>query len=120
MSVAGCTKSCNPLYTKNLTPSQTALNQTQAIKPQEKNPITVAMYTDGQKPASPYKILGTETISKFNYVGIKRQTASIHDAMRNLAAKMGGDAVINIAHDDKSVPETVISYQNNDAQKTSA
>jgi hypothetical protein len=97
-------------------PDEMALNQAKTINLKEKNPLTVAMYTHRQKPSDPYKILGTETISKFNYNGIKRQIAIIHDAMRNLAAKMGGDAIINIAHDDKTVTGTVITYQ--DKRKT--
>jgi hypothetical protein len=32
--------------------------------------------------------------------------------MSTLAAKMGGDAVIDIANDDKTVTGTVITYQN--------
>jgi hypothetical protein len=110
----GCTTTSHPKLTQN---TQTALNQSTVVNPKEKNPLTVAMYTD-KKPSNPYKILGTETVSKFNYNGIKRQIAIIHDAMRNLAAKMGGDAVINIAHDDKAVTGTVISYQHDKPQKT--
>lgn len=111
----GCAGTTNhPNYSQNT--KQT--NQANAINPQAKDPLTVTMYNDSQKPSNRYKILGTETISKFNYNGIKRQIASIHDAMRNLAAKMGGDAVINIAHDDKTVTGTVISYENNKSQKS--
>lgn len=76
-----------------------------------KNPMTVSFYPTGKDPKHPYVVLGKETISKYNVVGIKRQEASIHDAMRNLAAAMGGDAVINIQLDGKTVTGTVIAYE---------
>lgn len=74
-----------------------------------KDPIEIAVYLEG-KPLHPYKVIGTETISKYNTVGVKRQEAVIRDAMRNLAASMGGDAVINIMNDDKTITATVIAY----------
>lgn len=77
----------------------------------KKDPIAVTFYSKGQKPTNRYTVVGKGTVSKYNNVGIKRQTASLHDAMRNLAAAMGGDAVINIIHDDKTITGTVIAYQ---------
>lgn len=74
-----------------------------------KDPIEIAVYVEG-KPLHPYKVIGTETISKYNTVGVKRQEAVIRDAMRNLAASMGGDAVINIMNEDKTITATVIVY----------
>ena len=116
--LSGCATTCHTQYTKKTNNTPLAMNQPTIIKPLEKSPFTIAMYTEGERPAhSSYNILGTETISKFNESGIKRQTASIHDAMSNLAAKMGGDAIINIENSDKAVTGTVITYKN---LKTSA
>jgi hypothetical protein len=117
LSLSGCTTTPPANHAQNAKKSTLAANEPKTNTLKEKDPLNVAMYTQGQKPANPYKVLGTESISKFNFGGIKRQTASIHDAMRDLAAKMGGDAVINIAHDDKTVTGTVITYQNNEQQK---
>lgn len=86
----------------------------------KKDPISVTFYTHGQKPTDKYTIIGKGTISKFNVGGIKRQTATLHDAMRNLAASMGGDAIINIEHDDKSITATVIAYQKMPMNNTEA
>lgn len=91
---------------------------TQTTTPPKKNPIAVTLYTHGKKPSKPYTIVGHETVSKYNLVGMKRQEAHIRDVMRNLAANMGGDAVIDISHDDKTVQATVIAYHD-DANKTS-
>jgi hypothetical protein len=76
-----------------------------------KNPLTVSFYPKGNNPKHPFKVIGTETVSKYNTVGIKRQEAIIRDAMRKIAAAMGGDAVIDITHDQKVVTGTVVSYE---------
>lgn len=72
-----------------------------------KDPVTVSFYSKGH-PRSPYQIIGKETVSKFNHVGIKRQEAIIRDTMRQLAASIGGDAVIDVRHDKTFVTGTVI------------
>lgn len=77
-----------------------------------KNPIAVTLYTGMQKPEKPYVVLGQQTVSKYNFVGIKRQEANIKDSIRRLAAKKGGDAVIEITNHPDSISYTVISYQN--------
>lgn len=83
----------------------------------KKNPLKVAFYTKGH-PKSAYTVVGEESISKFNLGGNKRQEANIRDGMRELAAAMGGDAVINIKHDAKEITGTVVAYQNNTTQKS--
>lgn len=75
-----------------------------------KSPIRVAFYTK-KPPTLPYSVLGKESIPKYNSGGNKRQEAHIRDSMREIAAAMGGDAVIDIKHDDKSITGTVIAYQ---------
>lgn len=84
----------------------------------KKNPLTVTFLKG--KPKMPYKVVGLESISKFNLGGNKRQEASIRDGMRELAAAMGGDAVIDIKHDAKSISGTVIAYQGDKDKKISA
>lgn len=91
-------------------PSQDITKITSPVQPsQDKNPMTVSFYTHG-KPEKPYVVVGKEVVSKFNTAGVKRQRASIHDAMRTLAAAMGGDAVINITHDTNTVRGEVVAY----------
>lgn len=81
-----------------------------------KSPIAVSFYTK-TRPKSEYIILGQETISKFNDRGYKRQEAFIRDGMRELAAGMGGDAIIDIKHDAKTISATVIAFKKNDGIK---
>jgi uncharacterized protein YbjQ (UPF0145 family) len=90
--------------TQNIS-SKTALIHT-------KDPLTVAVYTQKHCIRTPYTILGKAVISQYNPGGIKRQEACIHDSMRSLAAAMGGDAIINLNKNDKTVTGTVIAYQN--------
>lgn len=86
-------------------------NTPQKSKVMKKNPIAVTFYKKGERPPLPFKVLGKEVVSKYNLVGVKRQEASIHDAMRKLAANLGGDAVIDVNHDEKSVSGIVIAFQ---------
>ncbi len=88
-------------------------NATLSIKksPPVINPISVTLYTGKQKPHKPYVVLGHETVSKYNMVGIKRQEANLKDSIRHLAATRGGDAVIEITNHPDSISYTVISYK---------
>ena len=116
-----------------LSACSTASNSDQAAKTQNatsgttrqaaiklKNPLLVTVYTEKQPLPASYTILGQATILKYNLRGIKRQEAYIHDAMRALAASMGGDAVINLNKNDKTVTGTVIAYQDEKKQKLSS
>lgn len=81
------------------------------VQKNKKNPMAVSFYPSTRNLKIPYRVIGRETISKYNFVGIKRQEASIHDAMRAMAASMGGDAIVDIQHSDTTVTGTVITYQ---------
>lgn len=87
------------------TPKQSANNNVT-----RKNPMNVALYTQGKKPITSYKVIGSEKVSEYNVVGIKRQKAHIRESMRNLAANLGGDAVIDIKQNDKDITGTVIAF----------
>lgn len=89
--------------------STTASVHQPVASPKSPNPQKVAFYTKSH-PNIPYTVIGEETISKFNQGGNKRQEANIRDGMRELAAAMGGDAVIDIKHDSQSVSGTVVAY----------
>lgn len=108
--LTGCatSKTSTPANTPAASVKKPAALTEHAMK---KNPITVAFYTGASKPEKPYIVLGKETVSKYNKVGIKRQEAHIRDAMRHIAATLGGDAVINISHDANSVTGTIIAYK---------
>jgi hypothetical protein len=76
-----------------------------------KDPLSVSLLNISS-PDRPYQVLGEARVSKYNIVGIKRQEATIRDIMRNLAASLNGDAVINIKNnDDQTISATVIAYK---------
>lgn len=99
-------------YRKQSNSSMAAVKPLSSASLHKKNPLTISFYSKN-KLKSPYIVIGKESISKFNMGGNKRQEASIRDGMRELAAAMGGDAVINIKHDANTISGTVIAYQNN-------
>ena len=74
------------------------------------DPLHVSFLTN-ENPNHPYQIVGQAKVSKYNVAGVKRQAATVHDIMRELAASLDGDAIINIKHDDRTVTATVISYK---------
>lgn len=111
VALAGCT-TLNSVHPTNQQIYRSS-SSTAPIQKCKKNPLAVSFYTEQLSPPNFYTVMGVATVSKFNKVGIKRQEALIHDAMRDIAASMGGDAIINIKHDAKTVSGTVISYRAN-------
>ena len=101
--LSACTNTCHPAVIIN--------DDVTAVTPRcHKKPVDVSVLTN-IKPDRPYKIVGKATVSKYNIVGIKRQEATMRDIMRQLAASLDGDAVIEIHNkDDKTVTATVIAY----------
>ncbi len=79
--------------------------------PKKKNPMEVSFYSNGKSPETPYAIIGEAKIPEYNTVGIKKQEAIVHDALRKLAASMGGDAVIELKHRNKFIVGKVIAYE---------
>jgi len=76
-----------------------------------KNPHAVALYTSEQKPLMPYRIIGVATVSKYNLLGMHRQEDTVHEMMRNLAASIGGDGIINVSNHGDSMQASVIAFQ---------
>jgi PBP1b-binding outer membrane lipoprotein LpoB len=75
-----------------------------------KDPVNVS-FLIREIPNRPYKVLGVAEVSKFNTEGIKRQDATIRDLMREQAASLDGDAIINIKNDGKKITATVIAFK---------
>ena len=79
--------------------------------PALKDPIKVSIIAPEKKLGMPYQVLGKASISKYNAAGNMRQEATIKDLMREFAANMNGDAVINIHRDHSNVTATVVAYK---------
>ena len=92
---------------KPISPTEQTL---QAPKSQHlKDPIKVSFLPPEKKLGLPYQVLGKAKVSKYNLVGVKRQEATIRDIMRQLAASVNGDAVIDLKHEQASVTATFIA-----------
>lgn len=75
-----------------------------------KNPKYVTLYKQ-QKLLTPYRVIGVATISKYNILGEKRPQEVINDMFKNLAAELGGDALINITNKGDSIQGHIIQFQ---------
>ncbi len=80
-------------------------------KHQAKHQHGVAFYSKSSHVKHPYRIIGKESISRYDFIGLERQSKTVDDLLKSLAASMGGDAVINITADSQKVEGTVISFE---------
>jgi hypothetical protein len=76
-----------------------------------KNPQTVAMYTPDRAPTLPYRVIGVATISKRNLLGMERHETTMHTMMKQLAASVGGDGLINVNSDKEAMQAHIIAFQ---------
>lgn len=77
----------------------------------KKNPLAVTIYNNGQAPRLPYRVIGVATISKHNLLGVQRQNQTMNNMMKTLAADFGGDGLINLNENDKTIQAHIIAYQ---------
>lgn len=76
-----------------------------------KRPAQVALYGANQIPLTPYKVIGVATVSKHNLLGSKREHTHINKMMKDLAASIGGDGVMNLSANNDNVRAQVIKFQ---------
>lgn len=76
-----------------------------------KKPEHVALYINQDKPMMPYRVIGVATVARHNFMGLSREDSTIHDMMKNLAASVGGDGLININEVKDGIQATIIQYQ---------
>lgn len=90
---------------------QQHVEMTSSFKYPPKNPQNVAVYTRGKTPHTAYRIIGVAKISKYNLLGIKREDATIQSMMKNLAASIGGDGIMNVSSNTEGLQANVIAFQ---------
>lgn len=109
----------NSCATSNKSTNQTAANfihrqnvysMTKETYP-PKNPNTVSLYLSDKTPHRAYRVIGVATVSKYNLLGHHREDATIHAMMKNLAASIGGDGVINLDTHMDPVKANIIAFQ---------
>lgn len=76
-----------------------------------KNPQTVALYSFKKSPPTAYRIIGVAHVSKYNLLGRLRPTHAVHSRIKNLAASIGGDGIMDINSQGEAVEAKVIAFQ---------
>ncbi len=76
-----------------------------------KNPQTVALYQNNNSPHAPYRIIAMASVSRHNLLGMKRSDVEMQTMMKQLAANLGGDGLINMSNDPENLKAHVIAYQ---------
>lgn len=94
----------------NMINRQTLVSTTNERYP-AKNPKRVAFYTNDKTPHTAYRVLGVATISKHNLIGVPRGQQTVNSMMKNLAASIGGDGVMNIDDNGETLRGNVIAFQ---------
>jgi hypothetical protein len=111
-ALTACSTTTSPSQHARKTPKQgETIISFATLKHTPKIGTPVAFIPEESYLKRPYRIIGKETVSRYNFIGLKRQTKTVDQIMKNMAASMGGDAVINISADNQKVEGTVISFE---------
>ncbi len=72
------------------------------------NPDEVTIYLADKKPPFPYETIGRVSADRHSVVGLDRPRDEIYKDLREKAASIGGDAVINITEFSGSLSGVVV------------
>lgn len=72
------------------------------------DPDAVTIYLSNKKPPYPYEAIGRVSVDKRSLIGLSRSGDEIYKNLREKAASIGGDAVINITEDSGSMSGVVV------------
>jgi hypothetical protein len=76
-----------------------------------KNPQSVSIYTNENKPNAAYRVIGMAKVSKHNLQGKERPNDTLYAMIKNLAASIGGDGIIEVHQTPQDIQAKVIVYQ---------
>lgn len=76
-----------------------------------KSPQTVSLYTSDKTPPSAYRVIGLAKVSRYNLIGSERKEDTVNTLMKQAAASIGGDGIIDINQTNKDVEGKIIAYQ---------
>lgn len=101
--LAGCATS-NPIQRSHITAITHDTYPT-------KKPQNISFYTSSQKPQAAYRVIGVAEVSKTNLFGAKRSEETVNTMLRQLAASIGGDGIIDMNQQGNQIEAKVIAYQ---------
>lgn len=99
------------LLTSCTTPGNGSVTRTTHDVYPPKSPQTVSWYTNQKKPGAAYRIIGVAKVPKRNMLGMARENEAMHSMMKNLAASIGGDGLIDEKSTERDMQANVIAYQ---------
>ena len=76
-----------------------------------KNPRLITLYANDQSPHTAYRVIGIATVSKHNLLGMERREPLLKNMMKNLAASVGGDGLIEVKNKNDTIEAQVIQFQ---------
>ena len=76
-----------------------------------KNPRLITLYANDQSPHTAYRVIGIATVSKHNLLGMERREPLLKNMMKNLAASVGGDGLIEVKNKNDAIEAQVIQFQ---------
>lgn len=96
-------------YASNMIHRQKVVKTTKEKYPPKKSQSVT--FFNKEIPQKAYRIIGVATVSKYNLFGIPREEAMLNDMMKDLAASIGGDGLMNISQNGDSLQANVIAYE---------
>jgi hypothetical protein len=112
LSITGCaTQQHSPVQMANHFIHNENVTQTTADTFPAKNPKQVAIYSSEKIPSTPYRVIGVATVAKHNLLGMQRADTTIHTRMKEIAAAIGGDGIININNSNEQMQASIIQFQ---------
>lgn len=107
--LSGCTTTNSPTQlASNIINRQHIATSVETAYPAKK-PQEVTLYSYPPKQA--YQVIGVASVYKKNILGQERKDDTIKEMMQKLAAKIGGDGLIDFVRQNDKVQASVITYQ---------
>lgn len=107
--LVGCATNDGRSTPSNFINQETVIKTTKEIYPIKK-PQNVAFYTN-DLPHKPYRVIGVAKVAKYNLLGVERHDETVQTMMKELAASVGGDGLIDFNQTKDGASANIIAFQ---------